>query len=188
LYVNKASASKLPPEPASCTFPIAPVEEAAPPPAEDAQVKLPLTSVFKYVPEDCEAGQWYVMPLRVVAPDTVSAETVVVASSMLPATNADPETVKAEVLAFPKMESPVTFKVDWRKTGPVAVRLVVVVVANVEVPETDSVPESMRLVNDGESTTAIVEVPEAEILAPGVSRDEISRYDGAAEDPLEVRI
>ena len=53
---NNASAARFPVVPANWILPTAPVEEAAPPLDAD-QVKLPLPSVLKKVPADCEAGQ-----------------------------------------------------------------------------------------------------------------------------------
>lgn len=58
---------------------------------------------------------------------------------------------------------------------PLTVKLVIEVVASVEVPVTDSVPFNVRLVKVGDATTAIVDVPLVARFDPGVINEEISR-------------
>ena len=112
--------------------------------------------------------------LMVVEPLTVKLVTLVVAKVAAPVTFSGPVTVRAVEETPTKVASPETFKVDCRTTGPEVIRFAIVVVASVEVPLTKSVPPRFKLVNEGEATTAMVEVPDLVMLEPAVIKSAIS--------------
>jgi hypothetical protein len=101
----------------------------------------PVTSaLFKLTAEEETRPLLAIWAMPVESPVMESWVADVVANAELPVTNSGPEIVSAVAEALPKVAWPVTARELWKLAAPLAIKLVTVVVAKVDVPVTDKLP------------------------------------------------